>query len=337
MKKLLFSAIAMAGVHLAQSQTYNNGGLSTGATSNSGVAAPAGYTWSEVQNETGNTTEANTSGGFAPCVTTVSFALADDFTIAAGEKWNITAIDFFIYRTGYTGTTAPFPTLRVNILDGKPDNPASNSVFGDDTTNRLASGTDSQMYRIFNTMVPPPGTAAGTTRKIWNEKANVVVSLNPGTYWVKYQFEDALKSAGFAPTVTVPGTRGLPTFNAMQFTGAGWINVIDEGNPATAPDFPQDMAFIITYTAEALGTIETRQMDNRLRVYPNPTADYFKLALPAETEKSKTIISLYDMSGKMVKEFKAAEQYDISSLIKGAYMVKVKDGSTIKVTKLIKN
>ena len=44
MKKLLFSAIAMAGVHLAQSQTYNNGGLSTGATSNSGVAAPAGYT-----------------------------------------------------------------------------------------------------------------------------------------------------------------------------------------------------------------------------------------------------------------------------------------------------
>ncbi|WP_373739013.1 hypothetical protein [Kaistella sp.] len=40
-------------MQLAQSQTYNNGALSTGATSNSSVAAPASNTWSEVQNETG--------------------------------------------------------------------------------------------------------------------------------------------------------------------------------------------------------------------------------------------------------------------------------------------
>lgn len=337
MKKLLFLAIGLAVSTTAQSQTYNNGGLSTGATSASGVAAPAGYTWSEVQNVTGNTTESNTSGGYAAANTTVSFFLADDFTIPPGEKWNITAMEFFIYRTGYAGTTTPFPTVRVNILDAKPDLPGSTSVFGDDTTNRLASGTDSKMYRIFNSTVPPPGTVAGTTRKIWNQKANVAVTLNPGTYWVKYQFEDAGKNPGFAPTVTIPGTRGLPGFNAMQLTGAGWIDIIDEGNPATAPDFPQDMPFIITYTAEALGTTETRQMDNRVKVYPNPTSDYFKLALPAETEKLKTMISLYDMSGKMVKEFKVADQYDISSLSKGAYMIKVKDGSTIKVTKLIKN
>lgn len=337
MKKILFLAIGLATSTAAQSQTYNNGGLSTGATANNNVAAPSGYTWSEVQNNTGNTAESNTSSGFAAVATpTTVFFLADDFTIPAGEKWNITAMEFFIYRTGYTGATAPFNIVRVNILNGNPANPASTSVFGDDTTNRFASGTDSKMYRIFNSTVPT-STATGTTRKIWNTKANVTTALNPGTYWIKYQFEDAGKNSGFAPSVTIPGTRGLPTFNAMQWNGGAWAPIIDNGNPETAPDYPQDMPFIITYTVELLGTTETRQMDNRVRVYPNPAADYFKLALPSETDKAKTTVSLYDMSGKMVKEFKVADQYDISSLGKGAYMVKVKDGSTTKVTKLIKN
>lgn len=106
MKKLLFLAIGLAVSTTAQSQVYNNGGLSTGATSNSGVAAPAGYTWAEVQNDTGNITESNTNSGFAAVVTTTTaFFLADDFTVPAGEKWNITEMEFFIYRTDYTGTT----------------------------------------------------------------------------------------------------------------------------------------------------------------------------------------------------------------------------------------
>ena len=338
MKKLLFLAIGLATFQVAHAQIYNNGGLSTGTTSNSGASAPAGYTWAEVQNNTGNTTESNTSSGYSAVVTTSTvFFVADDFTIPVGEKWNITAMEFYIYRTGYTGATAPFDIVRVNIFDGDPAVGTSTSVFGDDTNNRFASGTDSKMYRIFNSSVPAPGSTTGTTRKIWNVKANVSTTLNPGTYWVKYQFEDAAKNAGFAPTVTIPGTRGLPEFNAKQWTGSTWASIIDDGNPATAPDYPQDMPFIITYTAEALGTSEIRQMDNRVRVYPNPAADYFKLALPSETDKAKTTVSLYDMSGKMVKEFKVADQYDISTLGKGAYMVKVKDGSTVKVTKLIKN
>ena len=338
MKKILFLAIGLAASTVAQSQIYNNGGLSTGPTSNSGVTAPTGYTWSEVQNDTGNNTESNTSSGYTAVATAAtSFFVADDFTIPANEKWNITAMEFFIYRTGYSGSTTPYNIVRVNILDGDPANGTTTSVFGDDTTNRFLSGLDSKMYRTFNSAVPPPGNPTGTTRKIWNIKANVTTTLNPGTYWVKYQFEDAAKNSGFAPTVTIPGTRGLPGFNAKQWTGNEWVDIIDEGNPATAPDYPQDMPFIITYTAESLGTTETRQMDNRVRVYPNPAADYFKLALPGETDKAKTTVSLYDMSGKMVKEFTVADQYDISTLSKGAYMVKVKDGSTIKVTKLIKN
>ncbi|MBP9663592.1 MAG: choice-of-anchor J domain-containing protein, partial [Pyrinomonadaceae bacterium] len=44
---------------------HDNGGLATGTTTESGVSAPAGTQWSEVQHNTGSTTEANTSAGFS--------------------------------------------------------------------------------------------------------------------------------------------------------------------------------------------------------------------------------------------------------------------------------
>src|SRR4051794_11427193 len=43
---------------------YNNGGLSTGATLLNGTAAPAGYTWSELQRDPANITFLNNTLGF---------------------------------------------------------------------------------------------------------------------------------------------------------------------------------------------------------------------------------------------------------------------------------
>lgn len=116
MKKKLFIAVLIMS-EFTFAQTYNNGGLSTGATSKSGTAAPAGYTWSEVQNNTGNTTESNITAGYGGTYSsaTTSLFLADDFTIPAGQTWSISSIDVFTYQTGYTGTTSPFNTIRVNI------------------------------------------------------------------------------------------------------------------------------------------------------------------------------------------------------------------------------
>lgn len=339
MKTILLSVSAVLLAINVHAQPYNNGGLSTGATSNSGVAAPAGSTWSEVQNETGNTTYSNTSAG-AAVSGSGGFFLADDFIIPAGEQWNLQDITVFAYQTGYGGAASPIVSATMQIFDGDPSVAASTSVFGDDTTNVLSSSTFTNMYRIFNSAVPAPGSTPGTTRKIWSVNTNTVKSLLPGTYWIKYQVNNAAISALFAPSVTIKGIRGLPTFNAQQYVGATatWQPSVDVGNPdAAAPDIPNDFPFIINYTVTLLGTTESRQMDNRVRVYPNPTSDLFKIALPDDLSKSNTTISLYDMSGKMVKEFKVADSYNISDLPKGQYMIKIKDGSSNKVTKLIKN
>jgi hypothetical protein len=91
--------------------------LSTGATAKVGTPAPSGYTWSEVKNNIGNTTESNTSGGFGGTFNsaTTNFFIADDFIVPPGMQWQISSIDFFAYQTNYTGATNPFTTVRVNI------------------------------------------------------------------------------------------------------------------------------------------------------------------------------------------------------------------------------
>lgn len=335
-KTLLIATLLVANLTLAQ--TFNNGGLSTGATSKSGVAAPAGYTWSEVQNNTGNTTESNSSAGYAGTFSsaTASFFLADNFTIPAGQTWNITSIDVFAYQTGYNGTTSPFNTMRVNIYSSDPSVAGAVSVFGDDTTNRFVSGAQANIYRIFNSAVPT-ASAPTTTRRIWKVTGSTPVTLTAGTYWIKYQLQNVtVASAGFFPPVTISGTRGLAGWNAKQYNAVDntWISIIDDGNPASAPDYPMDMPFIVTYNTGSLGTKEVMQYDNRMQVYPNPVHDVFKINNP---EKIKiTEVEVIDMSGRIIKTLKGTEEYNISDLTKGNYMLKIKSDGLTKVTNLIK-
>ena len=338
MKKILLLAVSLI-ANFTLAQTYNNGGLSTGAASKSGTAAPAGYTWSEVQNNTGNTTEANSISGFAGTYSsaTSSLFMADDFTIPTGASWQITSIDFFAYQTSYIGTISPFNTVRVNIFSSDPAVAGAVSVFGDDTTNRFASSVDANMYRIFNSSVPNSLLAPTTTRKIWKVTATTPITLTAGTYWVKYQLQNIVtSSAGFLPSVTIPGSRGLATFNAKQYNAitATWIPLVDPGTPASAPDYTADMPFIVNFTSTTLGTNEAMQYDNRIRVYPNPVKDNFKISNPEKIKISS--VDIIDLSGKHIKTLNGTDEYNVSDLPKGNYILKIKCNELTKITKLIK-
>ncbi|MGC5746861.1 T9SS type A sorting domain-containing protein [Chryseobacterium sp. NFX27] len=338
MKKTLLITAFMA-ANFATAQTYNNGGLSTGATSKSGTAAPAGYTWSEVQNNTGNTTESNGTSGFGGMYSSAASNLfiADDFTIPAGASWQITSIDFFAYQTSYMGTTSPFNTVRVNIFSSDPSVAGAVSVFGNDTANRFTSSVDANMYRIFNSAVPNSVSVPGTARRIWKVSATTPVTLSAGTYWIKYQLQNVVTaSAGFLPSVTIPGSRGLAAFNAKQNDAiAGtWIPLVDTGNPATAPDYTVDMPFIINFTSTTLGTNEAMQYDNRIQVYPNPVKDNFKINNPEKIKISS--VEIIGLSGKHIRTLNGAEEYNVSDLPKGNYILKIKNSELTKVTKLIK-
>lgn len=240
-------------VQMLKAQTvYKNGILGTGTLSASGVASPAGFAWSECQ-AVGSV--ANTNAGSTTVYNnalTTNFRLADNFTVPAiGQAWSVSQVSVYAYQTGSPASPSPFDVLRVEIWNGDPSAGGSAVVFGDMTTNRLSSSVDSLTYRIFSSTTPAPGTATGTTRKIWKLNANVTgVTLNAGTYWLVWQLHATNDAVAYAPPCNVVGVRGLAGWNAKQFNGSTstWADITDAGNPATPPNVPMDLPFEITYT-----------------------------------------------------------------------------------------
>lgn len=328
-------------------QIYTNGPLSTGVTSNSAVAAPAGYTWSECQNEIGNTTESNSNAGFGAVFNTAgtnSLQLADDFTVPVGQQWNISSVEIFAYQTGTTAVGLPHDILRVQIFSSDPSLAGAVSVAGNMTTNVLdvANSGEALMYRIFNSAVPA-ASATGTTRKIWRLRGNLTASLPAGTYWVVYQIHPTNDGGSFLPPVTIPGVRGLAGWNAKQNTIAsaavgavlGWANVFDSGNPATAADVPQDMAFNIN--GAVLG-VDENTFEASISLSPNPVRNLLSIAVAA----GATINSyeIFDINGKVVKTSSSTtsniSEINVAELSVGNYILKLKSDNGIATKKFIK-
>lgn len=318
MKKTFISFATLVTAVTVLAQTYSNGPLSTGATSSNGTAAPAGYTWSEVQ--VPNTT----AGVNASVLPTAAYSMADDFVIPANEQWNITKMDFFGYQTG--AVADPFSQAYVQLYNGKPDT-GGTLVHGNLTTNVLAAVTNASMYRIFN-------ATPGNTRIVWRLSTNVTKSLTPGTYWVNFSTLTKNSSSAFFPMVTIPGQASPAGANAIQYIGTGWQAIVD--GPTGNQTNPQAVPFVITYTVTTMATTETRQFDSRMVVYPNPTKDSFKINMPQESKTSAKSVELFDMTGKLVKTFPISESYNIKELSKGAYLIKVKGSDVVKATRIVK-
>lgn len=242
-------AMAVAGLTTvsAADVLWDNGPLGTGTISRSngtggpGVAAPAGSEWSELF-------EGNTSAGASvhPSGTLGNFRLADDFTLPAAA--DLTSITTFAYMTGSPDANL-FTTGNIRIWDGRPGDVGSNIVFGDTTTDRLTSSALTNIYRIFGTTAATGGTASapGTTRRIKTAVFDVSgLTLPAGTYWIDYQISPVSPAASvFNPSVTLTTGRGRAGDNSRQFTTAGWTDYLDTGNPASLPDVPQDLPFIV--------------------------------------------------------------------------------------------
>jgi hypothetical protein len=320
-------------------QIYTNGGLSTGVTANNLSVAPAGYTWSEVQNETANTTESNTNAGYGAtynvALTTIN-ALADDFVVPVGAVWNVTSFDVFAYQTGNAATAVPFDQLRLQIYNGDPA--AGGTVIAGNFTANVMDVTnsgDALMYRIFNSTVPTP-VATGTTRKIWRLRGNLTASLPAGTYWIAYQAHATNDQGAFFPSVTIPGTRGLAGWNAKQSTLAvpAYTGIFDAGNPATAADVNQDLPFLINGTVL---NVNENSFEASITLSPNPVKNMLFISAP--TDVNINAYEIMDLNGKVVKALNGTtgiSEIDVNELAVGNYILKLKSDNGIASKKFIK-
>jgi serine protease len=225
---------------------YQNGQLSTGAVSNSGVSAPAGTLWSELQNEVNN--QRNVILGFSCHWGTIAnYKLADDFTVTAGETWDVKKISVYAMADA-SATLSPFDALRLQIWKGKPSDAGSTLIYGDLLTNVLSASIDSLRYVIASSSLPSINPSPATNLKVWKLTANINTKLGAGTYWLLWQVHTASGREAYTPPIKVKGSRGLAGWNAIVYNASNvWQNVFDTGAPSLLPAVPQDLPFEVEY------------------------------------------------------------------------------------------
>lgn len=87
-----------------------------------------------------------------------------------------------------------------------------------------------------------------------------------------------------------------------------------------------------TIVQEDLSTSDFKLMN--VKVYPNPTTDYFKIDNPSGLDIKA--IELYHISGKKIKQYSTSEIYEVNDLSSGVYFIKIKTAQTETNIKLIK-
>ncbi|CAM3313323.1 hypothetical protein FLLO111716_03020 [Flavobacterium longum] len=94
------------------------------------------------------------------------------------------------------------------------------------------------------------------------------------------------------------------------YDGNGYAN--DEAGCALSTDQPQQQQMMVT---------------------PNPASDYI---IFGDGNKIPDLVTVYDMTGKIIARFDNQNQLDVSSLSKGIYLVRIQTGGNESVTKLVK-
>ena len=201
---------------------YNNGPLVTNPGAGAGGANVSALQLTQ------------TTFAFGHSVTS-GLRVADDFVVG-GSGWLINTVTFFAYQSFSPGTTSTINAVNVRIWNGPPGTMGSAVVFGDTTTNRLASSTYSGINRTVGATLTNPD------RPIMANVVTINTFLPAGTYWFDWQTGGTLASGPWAPPVTLAGQLGKPGANALQFD-----TVLMTWNPATDTGAAtvQDLPFVI--------------------------------------------------------------------------------------------
>jgi len=155
----------------------------------------------------------------------LTYSMADDFTIPAGEEWTIDELTTFAYQTNAT-TTSTITGVYAQIWDGDPT-AGGTVVWGDLLTNLMTNTEWSNIYRTTDT--DPTNTA----RAIMVQTSTIGTTLTEGTYWLEISTDGSLSSGPWCPPRTILGQ--AITGNAKQNQNGTWVEGLNGTEPAGVP------------------------------------------------------------------------------------------------------
>ncbi|HAU91966.1 MAG: PEP-CTERM sorting domain-containing protein [Oceanospirillaceae bacterium] len=144
-------------------------------------------------------------------------AVADDFSIAVGESWTITDLDFFGYQTSASAFT--FESVNWSIVSGDVN---TGTVIASDTS--LVTNGGLQGYRVSS-------DTSATNRGIFLANADIDdLFLGAGDYWLRWSLTGSDSFSG----PWVPVVSDARTGNAQQSIAGGLFDTLtDSGNQLT--------------------------------------------------------------------------------------------------------
>ncbi len=194
MKRIAFLTIALAAASLSHAaEIYNNGPVVN--SSGRSVIGPEYMTYGYGMN------------------TAAGLAVADDFNIAEGSRWNVSSIDFFSYQTG--AGKFSFQEATWSIVSGHVN---SDVVLASGTTALTNGGLEG--YRV------SASALNGQTRGIYRAQADIAdVTLDAGHYFLRWSLTGSGASGPWQAPIS-----GVSSGNAAQWDAdLGFMKLVDTG------------------------------------------------------------------------------------------------------------
>jgi hypothetical protein len=238
---------------------------------------------------------------------------------------NILLLFAFFFSLSATAQTSDF-TFTPNLTEASADlqNPASNP--GDVVAKaELVNNSGQTMTYVWERTLNE--LQSGTS---W---ASAVCDLNlcylPFVSTMEFVLE-ANQTSNIDVHIYPGGTPGN-LLNALPGEGEVHVRIWEKDNESSAQDGV--FKFIITDGVTSTEDIELQE----LRVFPNPVVDRFQISENPQVKQ----IEVFNLLGARMMHWPATigQQYDVSMLSKGIYLVQLMDetGQALKTVKLIKS
>lgn len=283
---------------------------------------------------------------------TQKIAFADDFhgngNLYALEYDTVTEISSLIRVDPFTGLFNYIGEL--NGLEaghnpvGLSYNPVNGLMYALSTD---VSGTQLYTVNLINGSLTPIGTETGNAAGIWieiddNGTAFMADISNDFLYTVNLTTGVSTPvgsldiSINFQQEVDYDSVNDKLIMAAYQGAGSGGIYEVNT-TTGIASFIGQTNALNAEFGMFSSNTIELGVGDAQemaIAIYPNPATDKFNVSVPASIEIVS--LELFDVLGKTMPLDVSEERIDISHLVSGVYLLRLKTGRGVITQKLVK-